>query len=576
MQIAVRADASNAIGIGHVARCLALAQELKRRGAEITFVSRRMNGDMVEAVAAKGHRVKELAGSAELDFARYPWLGVPAADDAAATIAALHDERPDLLIVDHYGIDVAWECMLRPFVDRLFVIDDLAERSHDCDILLDQNYRSNEANPHPVLPAGARRLLGPRYALLRDEFGHAREAGARDGRDPTGRILICFGGGDALDFTSAAVRAVEPLLPMLKQVDVIVGPSNPNLEKLSAYVCPNPKLNLVTGTSDLSPYMLAADLVVGAGGSMCWERFCLGAPTLAFGVAENQRLLLEPLIRDAYLLGVPFMPLPDEATMRSWLSCALSSRSLLLGMSQRGRALVDGQGIVRVADALYEQSQPTLHGQSPTIDVLCTDQTHPVIDALRAWCERQKNARLCFSRKELRGGDFLFLISCHFIVGDDIRSRYEHSLVIHASDLPAGRGWSPLVWQLLEGRRSVAVSLIDAADPVDSGAIWSQQTIVFDGSEDFQEINAKLFECEISLMDWALENCARSQARAQAGEPSFYRRRNPGDSLIDAGMTIADAFDRIRVCDPVRYPAHFELRNSTYAISLKKIWKTER
>jgi len=576
MQIAIRADASNAIGIGHITRCLALAQELKRRGAEVTFVSRRMKGDIVEAVAAKGYRVKQLIADAELDFVRYPWLGVSSADDAAQTIAVVQDDRPNLLIIDQYGIDVAWECMLRPFVDRLFVIDDLAERYHDCDILLNQNYRSNEADPYRVLAAGARRLIGPRYALLREEFGRVCEGGARDERDSTGRVMICFGGGDELDFTSAAVRSVEPLLPMLKQVDVIVGPSNPNLEKLSAYVYSNPKFNLVTGASDLSPYMLAADLVVGAGGSMCWERFCLGAPTLAFGVAENQRLLLEPLIRDGYLLGVPFMPLPDETMMRYWLSCALSSRSLLLGMSKRGRMLVDGQGVERVADALNEQAQVALHVQLPIIDVLCTDHNHPVTDVLRTWCERQTNARLCFSREELRGGDFLFLISCHFIVGDDIRSKYERSLVIHASDLPAGRGWSPLVWQLLEGRRSVAVSLIDAADPVDSGAIWAQQTIDFDGSEDFQEINVKLFECEIKLMDWALENCAWFQARAQVGEPSYYRRRNLGDSLIDAGMTIADAFDRIRVCDPARYPAHFELRNSTYAISLKKIGKTEQ
>lgn len=168
------------------------------------------------------------------------------------------------------------------------------------------------------------------------------------------------------------------------------------------------------------------------------------------------------------------------------------------------------------------------------------------------------------------GGDILFLISCHELILPTLRQRYRACLVVHASDLPRGRGWSPLVWQILEGKNTITVTLLEAADPVDSGAIWHQVQIHFEGHELCDEINAALFEAELSLMDFAVENFGTIEPRPQVGEPSYYRRRTPEDSRLDVNRSLAEQFDLLRVADEKRYPAFFEHRGHRYHVILKK------
>ena len=172
------------------------------------------------------------------------------------------------------------------------------------------------------------------------------------------------------------------------------------------------------------------------------------------------------------------------------------------------------------------------------------------------------------------GGDLLFLISCLEIVPASVRSRYRAALVIHASDLPSGRGWSPLVWQILEGRNEVAVTLLEAAEPVDSGAIWQKRWLRFDGTELYDELNAALFEVELALMDYAIENMGRVQPMPQnEAEVSWYPRRYQEDSRLDPQRSLAEQFDLLRVSDAERYPAYFEYRGASYEIVIKRRWK---
>lgn len=207
------------------------------------------------------------------------------------------------------------------------------------------------------------------------------------------------------------------------------------------------------------------------------------------------------------------------------------------------------------------------------IDVLCSDPRHPVLPQLQAWCGRHA-ARLCHETTELEGGEFLFLVSCQQLIGPALRARYRYCLVLHASDLPAGRGMSPHVWQILAGAERIVVSLLDAADPVDSGAIWQQRAFTLAGHELHDEINALLFDCELALMDWALDHCAASQPLPQAGTPSYYPRRTPADSQLDPSRPLAEQFNLLRVADPQRYPAFFELHGHRYEIVLRKRGET--
>ena len=208
-----------------------------------------------------------------------------------------------------------------------------------------------------------------------------------------------------------------------------------------------------------------------------------------------------------------------------------------------------------------------------SVSILCTDPRHPVNDWLTRWAERESGrARIEVQRDaaELSGGDFLFLVSCHQIIRKPVRDRYRHTLVLHASDLPRGRGMSPHIWQVLEGRDRIMLTLLNAEDALDSGDIWHQQEIVLDGTELHDEINSKLFDAEVALMTWALDHCDTATACRQSGEGSFYRRRNPDDSRIDPASSIEQAFDLLRVADPQRYPAFFELRGQKYFIRLDK------
>ncbi len=210
------------------------------------------------------------------------------------------------------------------------------------------------------------------------------------------------------------------------------------------------------------------------------------------------------------------------------------------------------------------------------ISILCSDEWHPVYRFLLSWVEKNQathDIELVTGKQQLSGGDILFLVSCSEIIDKAIRSNYRTSLVVHASDLPRGRGWSPHIWQIVEGAEQITMSLLEAEDKVDSGRIWAKVPIVIPKDALWDEINTIVFEAELKLMDFAVENLSTIQPSAQdtAVEPTYYARRTPLDSRIDPSKSIAGQFDRIRVCDPGRYPAFFEFRGHKYKLTLEKI-----
>ncbi|MEA1053593.1 UDP-2,4-diacetamido-2,4,6-trideoxy-beta-L-altropyranose hydrolase, partial [Lamprobacter modestohalophilus] len=275
MHIAIRTDTSTRIGLGHLARCRTLAQALREQGASVHFICRAHPGHQIDALRAEGYRVSGLPAPpaqsvTDADYAA--WLGVNQARDATETLAALTSEtepkrrppasaqakpaahqKPDWLIVDHYALDATWEQRLRPAVGRILAIDDLANRRHDYDLLLDQNVAPDaEARYAGLLPASAQCLLGPGYALLRPEYAKARQRLRRCTRantgeaetkrdepdrleqDPVRRVLIFFGGTDPDDLSGRALEALSaPALSALF-VDLVIGANNPHRERLTA------------------------------------------------------------------------------------------------------------------------------------------------------------------------------------------------------------------------------------------------------------------------------------------------------------------------------------------------------
>lgn len=210
------------------------------------------------------------------------------------------------------------------------------------------------------------------------------------------------------------------------------------------------------------------------------------------------------------------------------------------------------------------------------ITILCTDPEHPVNTYLERWVEQIKgmhSIELVRSRSQLTGGDFLFLVSCSQIIKSEHRENYKHTLVLHASDLPRGRGWSPHVWEILKGAVAITLSLLEAEDKVDSGRLWLKRVVPIDRTDLWHEVNEKLFEAEVELINEAVESYHQIQSYPQSDEiePTYYSKRTPADSEIDPEKSIAEQFNLIRMCDPQRYPAWFEYLGQKYNLTLEKI-----
>lgn len=356
MEIAIRVDASTAMGTGHLVRCRTLGRALRQQGATVRFICRAHPGHGIEALREEGFAVAALpepeapeSESADEDYAR--WLGVSQTRDAEETIAALPD-RPDWLVVDHYGIDTEWERRLRPHVDRILAIDDLANRNHDCDALLDQNYNPDaEARYAERLPAEATRLLGPRYALLGPEYAtYRREIAAHSGR--VDRVLVFFGGTDPHNLTGRALEALSDPAFTDVAVDAVVGPNNPHREALARQAEARPGITLHAPRPHLADLMAAADLAIGAGGSTTWERCCLGLPSLVVSIAENQRPACEALSADGLIVYLGHADQVSTADMREVLGDLRDAPERLSRLAGIGMQTVDGAGTQRVMDHL--------------------------------------------------------------------------------------------------------------------------------------------------------------------------------------------------------------------------------
>ena len=209
------------------------------------------------------------------------------------------------------------------------------------------------------------------------------------------------------------------------------------------------------------------------------------------------------------------------------------------------------------------------------ISILCTDSNHPVVKRLRCWAAEMTSkghfVSLVFDKTDLEDGDVLFLVSCSQIMREVERKKYKVMLVLHASNLPNGRGWSPHVWSILNGENQITVSLLEADESVDRGAIWLKTSFDLEGHELLPEINEKLFTVELTLMTMAVEQFSQIAPIKQYGDPGLYMpKRSPADSRIDPNKTIAEQFDLLRVVDSQRYPAFFDYRGKRYVVRIEK------
>lgn len=361
--VAIRVDASMAMGTGHVVRCLTLADMLRTRGVRCHFVCREHPGHMINAIRQRGFEVTALpavatgfqpAPSAGVPMlAHAGWLGCNWSCDADQTLHAVRAIKPDLLVIDHYAIDIRWEKVLRSHVRRIMVVDDLADRAHECDFLLDQNWFGDDISRRyqGLTPDHCVTMLGPGYALLKPEYATLRaHIPPRDGE--VRRLLVFMGGSDPTNETSKVIEALKHPGLMHLLVDVVIGANHPDPLGIASKAEARRGTCVHRGLPSLAGLMMRADLMVGGGGATTWERMCLGLPAVVICIADNQAEMNRALSKAGYFESLGGKDDVDAKRVAETVIAVIESREVLITMSKRSRELVGGDGASRVCDAL--------------------------------------------------------------------------------------------------------------------------------------------------------------------------------------------------------------------------------
>jgi UDP-2,4-diacetamido-2,4,6-trideoxy-beta-L-altropyranose hydrolase len=361
--VTFRTDASLQIGTGHVMRCLTLADSLRKRGAVCHFISRPQPGDLIEFVRRKGHGVHPLPQKDETPedtdpipaLAHAAWLRTDQISDALETRDIVDQLNPDWLIVDHYALDARWEGILRDHSRKLLVIDDLADRKHDCDLLLDYNLGCDPESYDGLVPPGCKKLIGVDFALLRPEFAEWREASLQRRKEPRLRsLLISMGGIDKDNGTATVLTALQGCrIPPDCRMIIVIGAGCPWLSQIRQQASTLPwNTTILNNTDEMAKIMSQSDLAIGAGGVTGLERACLGLPSIMLETADNQRPFLAAFEREGFAVTAPgFQYLTKNeklVTIRRLFQRVLNSEntSKVIGSA------CDGLGSERVAQTL--------------------------------------------------------------------------------------------------------------------------------------------------------------------------------------------------------------------------------
>ena len=337
MRVAVRADGGPSIGMGHIQRCLALCSKLKKNGAEILFISKK---DKTIEKKIKQEGFKVIVSKDNIDLKQ----------DLKDTINAIKTHRVNVVITDSYAIDEYYLAEIKRVVPLLVSIDDLANISFPSDIVINQNIYAKDLNYHS-LNGKAEFLLGPKYALLREEFSNP---GKRKANERVKNILITLGGADCFNLTPKILKILDRISQDFK-ITVVIGPFFKNIaeiEKTTKEI--NKEVELVCDSYEMSKIMLASDLAIAGGGTTLYELAATGTPALAFCLADNQEKNIKGMSEIGTLINMRRGNKWQEEKFYREINELIDNYILKVKMSRLGQELVDGKGAIRASKIIME------------------------------------------------------------------------------------------------------------------------------------------------------------------------------------------------------------------------------
>lgn len=339
-----RVDSSPLIGSGHVYRCLALAEEFIKRHQEVFFVMTECIESHKELIRGKGVRLYLIEIDEKIELSQYELIK----EDARLTIRSFGNKIPDWVIVDHYELSIEWERAVRSFSSRIMVIDDFPSKSHICDVFLNQNSDNLNVEYRDLLPESTKMLLGPRYALINENFFLSSTHHVDQNKGFLERLLVFFTGGDDMGETLKALHGIDEFDKNL-YVDVVIGAANKDYKQITN-LCKKRKWVLHSDIDYMPTLMSQADLIIGSCGSSSWERCLLKKGSLVSSMAENQKIVADTLNRAEAIFYLGQSNTLTQADYKEGLA-SIDAKLLRKIESNAGR-LVDGYGKKRVADLL--------------------------------------------------------------------------------------------------------------------------------------------------------------------------------------------------------------------------------
>lgn len=465
MNFAFRVDSSSVIGSGHLVRCLTLAESLKGKGSHCFFICRDFSKHFLNLITETGFELRLLSGhfsqcNQESASENVSWLGVDWETDSTETKEAIGGDLIDWLIVDHYGIDHRWESALRSCCQRLLVIDDLADRRHDCDLLLDQNLvEAYTTRYEKLVPKNCFVLAGPQFSLLQPQYADLhRRIPTRSG--PIRRILVYFGGADSHNLTGKTVDAFLEIGRSDIQLDVVITPANSWNTNIVSKASGFSNIKFYESLPSLSHLIANADLCIGASGATSWERCCLGLPAVVVTLAANQIPIAKELSRCGAIDWVGHYDSISVSDLANAIGRCLENPDLNAYRSSISYGLLDGDGVSKVVNYLMINSESELSirranlddeslilswANDPSVRISSFNSSSIAADTHRAWFHnRLRNIDGCY-----------FFVVCT-VEGLPIgQVRFERSgseWEIHYSLSPCGRGRGL-------GRKTLAIAL---------------------------------------------------------------------------------------------------------------------
>ena len=426
MHFLIRADASLQIGSGHIMRCLTLAHKLRQQHHRITFITRAHQGHLADTIRQQGfdcillplpdHATTSAQPQRQPETAcnelppsppapaipHAAWLATSQAQDITDCAPHIRALAPDWIICDHYALAAAWQTAARALChSKIMVIDDLHDRAHDADLLLDQNHAHTAADYAPLVPPSCRILTGTRYALLRDEFAQHRTISLHQRATPPARqpetalphsqnILINLGGVDKDNHTLAVLQALSAyvsgsLKALPIRATIIMGATAPHLARIQHYAATAPyPSQVIANAPNMAELMTQATWAIGAAGSSSWERCALGLPTLLITIADNQRSIAAQLQRAGAALALEASQIHSpafQATLTHLMQPENQHR-----ISQAAAQLCDAHGAARVAQHIAQLTAAPQAQLRPATAADCARihawRNHPSIRAM--------------------------------------------------------------------------------------------------------------------------------------------------------------------------------------------------